>query len=139
MSSPDIIAVISQPVTLVATIHNGPKGDTGPQGPVGPPIVDTGSYVSPTIISGAVTVPADGRARIYLKGNSAATTITSIGNGSGTQELYILTVDSSHAVILNSLSNVFLRGEWYGSNFSEICLHWINGASTWVEAGRNEI
>lgn len=124
-----------------ATGATGATGPQGPQGDPGPPIVNTSSFSSPSTISGAITVPSDQRAQLFVKGNAALTTVTSIGNGTGTQELYLVGCDDSAKVELpkTALSNVVLSGVWYGGAHSVLKLHWITGLNKWVEAFRNEI
>jgi hypothetical protein len=145
---PPIRLLIDNPQTITATINQGqpgPAGATGPEGPAGPagaagpPIVNTGTYASPTVISGTITVPSDQRARVFITADQALRPVTSIGNGSGTQELYLYGVSGSLRVQLTNLSNLVLSGEWQSATDSQLCLHWITGASKWVEAGRNEI
>lgn len=142
---------IDDPQTQIVTINQGqpgpagaagatgPQGPTGPAGAAGPPIVNTGSYSVPSVISGAITVPSDQRARIFLKGSGALVAVTSIGNGTGTQELYLYGCDNAARIQLNNLANVKINGEFQSAIDAELCLHWIDGASKWVEAYRNGI
>lgn len=152
----DIVVVISQPnpigivivdpTVIVVRINEGtvgpigPTGPTGPTGPAGPPIVETSSYASPSTISGAITVPSDQRAKLYIKGSGALTTATSIGNGTGTQEFYLVgTNDSFKLKLPKTFSNMVLSGEWDAGAGSLLCMHWTQGVNTWIEAHRNEI
>lgn len=102
-------------------------------------IVETGSWSSPSLITTTISVPGSQRAKIYIKGNGVPVSAL-IGSGSGTQELYLVTTDSTNTITLtNYLSNVMLSGTWYGKQGSMICLHWTQGLNKWVEAHRNEI
>lgn len=118
---------------------DGAAGATGATGPAGPPIVETNSFSAPATITGAITVPADQRAQLFVKGNAALTTVTSISNGTGTQELYIIGTDAAAKIKMTALANLILSGEWQGSVNSILKLHWIVSATKWIEVGRNEI
>lgn len=102
-------------------------------------IVETGSYSSPSLITSSIPIPSNGRARIFVKGSSGAVVDPTLANGTGTQELYILCVDNTNSVQIDSASNIKLSGTWLGKAGSELCLHWIPSLTSWLEAGRNEI
>lgn len=120
---------------------NGTDGADGADGADGPPIVNTSSYSSPTTVSGAITVPSDQRAQLFIQGAAALTTISSLTNGSGTQELYLVGTNDLAKLELpkSALSNVQLSGVWYAAAGSMLKLHWISGLNKWLEAYRNEI
>lgn len=102
-------------------------------------IIETGTFSAPSTISGAISVPSDQRARVYLKGNASLVTVTSIGNGSGTQELYLYGCDDANRIKLSALSNLILSGEWQSGIDSQICLHWSASRAKWIEDHRNGV
>ena len=117
------------------TGQQGPQGDAGP---AGPPIVNTSSYASPSVITTAITIPADQRARLFVKGSGAVVDPT-LGAGSGTQELFLLGCNDTDTIELNTASNLILNGAIVLKDKTQLALHWVSGLNKWVEASRNEI
>lgn len=118
----------------------GPPGPQGPTGPSGPAIVDTGSFGSPIVITSTIAIPVNQRARIFIKGASGGTTNPTLGNGTGTQELWLLCVSTTDFVQLpKTQSNVVQSGGYHLVQYSEIYYQWIAGANVWLEGARNEI
>lgn len=105
----------------------------------GTPIVETGSFSSPQIITTNVAVPSDNRARIFIKSNAGAVINPSLGNGSNTQELHIEGVSNTDTVELNSTTNLLLSGKIIFKQGTYLLLHWVSSISKWVEVSRNEI
>lgn len=105
----------------------------------GAPIVDTGSFASPQSVTSSISVPADARARIYLKGSGGPSVNPSLGNGTNTQELHIYGASDTDTVSLGSAVNLILSGSIVLKNGTYLLLHWIPNISKWIEVSRNEI
>jgi hypothetical protein len=104
------------------------------------PIVDTGDYGTPTLISTSIPVPTDIRARLYIAGNGAPVVDPTIANGSATQELYLFGTNDTNTVQLDSAANLILVGPILLKNKTQLILNWIPiPLAAWVEASRNEI
>lgn len=104
------------------------------------PIVDTGDYNTPTLISTTISIPTDIRARLYVKGNGGPVTDPTLGSGTATQELYLFGTDDTNTVQLDTASNLILSGPIVLKNYTQLILNWIPAPlSKWVEASRNEI
>ena len=134
----ETIIIAEDQTNPISIIEVGTQGPSGPAGP-GALIIETGSYASPQLITSSIAIPLDARARIYIKGSSGPVVDPSLGNGSGTQELYLFGTSDTNTVQLDSASNLKLDGEIVLRDKTQLCLHWIQGLNKWVEAGRNEI
>lgn len=130
MSNPDIVIVITTPQTMVVTIHEGLAG---------PPLVDVNTYTTPVSITNTLTTTADQRARIFIQGNTPLSVVTSMSNGTGTQELYLFGASTTNRVLFTQLSNLFLSGMWESKIGSILYLIWTPNLNQWVEVSRNDI
>lgn len=123
---------------------NDPDCDSGVDirvfipGPPGPPIVDVGSFLVPTVCSGELAAPIYRRQRSFISASAPVGSLT-IGSpdDNGPWELYVYVV-GENSLTLNDLSNVKLSGQWIGQADSVLYLQW-DGNSRYVEGGRNEI
>lgn len=125
-------------VVQMGWIFNPFTGNFDNTGPDNGTIVDTGTYASPITVTATLTVPSDQRARWFIKANASLTAVTTISNGSGTQELRIVGTDNSFVSQFTALSNLVLSGEFRARAGSSIDLNWVPGSNFWLEVGRNE-
>lgn len=102
-------------------------------------IVDTASWVSPTLITTTITVPANQRARMFLAGNGGAVVGPTLSDGSGTKELFLVGTSNSATIELNSTTNLLLSGKIILRQGTILSLQWVAGLVKFVEVGRNEI
>ncbi len=105
------------------------------------------SAAATTVVAGTGLVPNTYTTfnAIYVKGNSAPTTVTatpSIPAGSTDgQVLEVIGTDSTNTVTLQDVANLAgsalrLNGNWVGAKYSLIKLRWDNTASEWDEVSR---
>lgn len=135
MSSPDIVVVISQPVTLSARINVGPRGPTGPAGTT----VDVGTRASPSLVTTSIPVTTDEAIRIFIAGSGGPVSNPTITHLAGNKTVILFGTDNTNTVsIAKSTSNFELSGTWYARSGSILKLEW-DGASKYTEDYRNDI
>ena len=108
-------------------------------GPPGPPLVDMNTRASPAAITAIIAAPMFRRQRSFIVGSPGPVApIIAAPADNGAWEFYLFCTSDTDTITLETGGNVLLSGQFIGGNGSILYLQW-DGATQWVEGGRNEI
>lgn len=139
MSDEISVIVLESGEIETVVLNVGPAGDDGADGAGGDSFVDSGSRVSPNLITTSIPVSSDALIRAFVKGSSGPVTNPTITHVAGNKMIKLFGTSNTDTVsIAKSTGNFELSGQWVGKSGSILLLEW-DGQSKYTESYRNEI
>lgn len=103
-------------------------------------LLDVGTEAMPIAVTTAITAPVAPRQRSWLVGTGgpATPTLPTSAVGPVIQEWWLAGTDDDNTINLDTTAGLKLSGPWVGGVGSILYLQ-ADGATGWIEGGRNEI